>query len=97
MKRTAIAALSLVLAACAASVDSDDDGTALEPIVPGPCATACLLVANEQCDWSDDCGRSPQGSVTCGPRTLTCGAAEEASAATAYGVSYCYRSCEGLN
>ncbi len=103
-----LAALVVVPPACAvgdapdaddeATDDADDEATeeTLDPIIPGPCATACLEVANDRCNWRDDCDRWPEEGITCGPRALTCRAAEEASAATAYGVSYCWRSCEGL-
>jgi hypothetical protein len=104
-----IAALCIVAAtvylsgACGADAPHDAAGVSSEPIVAGPCATACYLAATGDCDWqsqcSDEYGGAGMGGLTalCGQKFLDCDAAEHAALGKTWSVSYCWRSCEGLH
>jgi hypothetical protein len=88
--------------ACTSGAPDDADGIVAEPIVPGPCANACNLAASGDCDWQsqcdDDYGGAGVGALTalCGQKFLDCDAAEHAANGEAWGLEYCWRSCEGL-
>jgi hypothetical protein len=88
--------------ACARDVPDEAPAIVTEPIVSGPCATACLLVARGQCHWESQCDEDYGGSgmggreALCGLKFLSCEAAEVASRNESWAISYCRRSCEHL-
>jgi hypothetical protein len=105
----ALVVLVALVPSCIADVE-DDTGDAAEELrgggslanmVPGPCATACLGVAEGACgqDWRTLCESDypDDEAVACGDVDLTCRAASYASLDTAFGVMACYRDCEHLH
>jgi hypothetical protein len=114
MKLAHVLALSapvILSAACVADVRDRTEDTensaepvrgldSLEKLVPGPCATACLMVAAGRCgSWMDECADDYpyDENVTCGRQALSCIAAQHADEDTPYGVMWCYRACEHLH
>jgi hypothetical protein len=89
--------------ACVADAPDDTAAVVAEPLTPGPCADACDAVASGNCDWqsqcSDDYGGAGMGglSALCDQKFLDCDAAEHAANGEAWGLEYCWRSCEGLH
>jgi hypothetical protein len=105
----------LVLVPACLATDAQDEGleAAVQPVkvdrpghgnmenmVPGPCATLCMRVAEGQCgNWRDECADNypDDPNVDCGlDKLLTCDAADKASNGQPWGVMYCYRRCEGF-
>lgn len=62
----------------------------------GPCADACYEVWRGACSWRDGCDTDPYDEVTCAGKALTCRETAEAATSVA-GLSWCFRSCEGLH
>jgi hypothetical protein len=107
----ALSAPVVLSAACVADVSDDPeaveesaepvkDPTNLANLVPGPCATACLMIAAGRCGrWPDECADNYpyDKNVDCGTGVaLSCIAAQYADQDTAVGVTWCYRDCAGL-
>src|SRR5260221_6203511 len=95
-----VASVAALSASCTAGAPDDGAvGIAAEPIVRGPGAFACYLVASNNCgDWRPACSdpNAVGGPVICAGKGLTCDAAEHAASGDPSGMMYCYRLCEHL-
>jgi hypothetical protein len=100
---TLFLASAAVLLSGACSNPPEDTARVAEPVQADACLTACDLVAMGRCDWESQCDEDYGGAgvgshdTLCGGKFLSCDAAEHAANGEAWGVSYCWRRCEGLD